>query len=71
MIEGKKNKQEEKKQTPAYKRMATRKLKIPSNLTEEEKKIMELMIEEEDDAYYWTTCKNEKLNLLLKGKRHQ
>jgi hypothetical protein len=30
-----------------------------------------MMIEDESDSYYWTTCRNEKINLMLKGKKHQ
>ena len=51
--------------------MYNRKLKVPDNLPEEEKTVMRYMIEEQDDAYYWTTCRNEKMNLLLKGKIHK
>ena len=34
--------------------MYKRKIKIPEDISEEEKYIMKSMIEEEDDSYYWT-----------------
>lgn len=52
------------------KQMYKRKLRVPENLSEEEQYVMKMMIEEEDDTFYWTASRNEKINLLLKGKKH-
>ena len=38
--------------------MYNRKLKIPEDISENDKYIMKLMIEDEDDMFYWTASRN-------------